>query len=185
MTMTHDKTPTERLRELLDERGVEYREFSSVTKATMYQSTRFYVHNEENHPYASIEAMDGYDSVLLTLRCSPEHAIDATLGRKPDERLAARMTDVLMRVERALGVDHGGAEVLSAEVAPLLGEALEIIDAAATLGRGECYNDALKSDQFYCSECGIDLDIVKLSADADFVYVPKFCPNCSRKVVDA
>lgn len=46
----------------------------------------------------------------------------------------------------------------------------------------ECWNDSLKPDLFYCSECGIDLDIVKLSTDADYVYVPKFCPECGRKV---
>ena len=72
---------TDELRRLLDENRVEYREYSGVTNATMYQSTRFYVDNEEKHPYASIETVNEYDSVLLTLRCSPEQAIEATLGR--------------------------------------------------------------------------------------------------------
>ena len=166
-------TATDELRALLDERGVEYGWSKEQPDQTWWK-------DQDGHIYFA----KGISNPMF-FNFTPKQAVEATLGRNPDGEPASRMTDVMMRVERALGVDHGGAEVLSAEVVPLLREALEIIDAAATLGRGECYNDALKSDQFYCSECGIDLDIVKLSADADFVYVPKYCPSCGRRVVDA
>ena len=159
-------TPTERLRELLDERGVEWDGTEAVTFWNDCSSCAF----------------DGNNGEKLTVhfRCTPEQAVEATLGRKPDERLAARMTDVMMRVELALGVDHGGVEVLSSDVVPLLGEALAIIEDAVVVGRGECGYD--ETDTYAapdvhvleCTECGGTYEHVNGAYE--------FCPRCGRKV---
>ena len=51
---------------------------------------------------------------------------------------------------------------------------------AATLGRGECHDDSEVEVIFECSECGCN----HLRHRA-FVDLPRYCPNCGRKVVDA
>ena len=51
------------------------------------------------------------------------------------------------------------------------------------LKRKPCYNDSIKVDKFHCSECGIDLKIVKLSTEVDFIYVPNYCPECGSVVM--
>ena len=239
-------TPTERLRELLDERGVEHYDRDGHT---LWEPI-----NDGWYRYHATESADGTVNLHMHV-LTPAQAVEATLGREPwvnpvwerwhrslrhdeiksvgdaveqlmyeaiefggdmgpngntyngidegdvltagfinewvarfevalglkrDERLAARMTEVMMRVERALGVDHGGAEVLSAEVAPLLREALAIIDDAVAFGRGECGYDETDTyaapdvHALECTECGGTYEHVNGAYE--------FCPRCGRKV---
>lgn len=50
----------------------------------------------------------------------------------------------------------------------------------ATLGRGTCHNESEYPQMFfYCSECGC-----AHKRNRAYVDMPRFCPNCGRKVVD-
>ena len=70
-------TATERLRQLLDERGVEW--MGTIhTKSTHGHPTNTSL-DEEYHNAVFIEYVDG--SVLRLFNLTPEQAIDATLGR--------------------------------------------------------------------------------------------------------
>ncbi len=60
----------------------------------------------------------------------------------------------------------------------------------ATLGRGECHDSNNRFNAWQCSECGatvllmfddFDEPTYSVNGSAD---VPKYCPNCGRKVVD-
>lgn len=74
---------TDELRRLLDERGVEYCMHQSVTNGSMSYYDRYTVLIDGN-PRALIDTGNDED-VVLTLRCTPEQAIAATLGSVPDE----------------------------------------------------------------------------------------------------
>ena len=63
-----DKTPTERLRELLDERGVEWHEVAGIT---------YFGRSEYDTLYAANE----YECGIVLDPLTPEQAIEATLGR--------------------------------------------------------------------------------------------------------
>ena len=73
-----DSNATERIKEMLAERDVEYHEYHSQIKGSMGPTTRFHLHDSEHKPYATIET--GTSTCLLTWRCTPEQAIAATLG---------------------------------------------------------------------------------------------------------
>lgn len=70
--MTDSKTATERLRELLDERGVEYR-----TEEYMGMPVTFFEHGGQRWSITSHP--DGY-MIVNSVNYSPEQAIAATLG---------------------------------------------------------------------------------------------------------
>ncbi len=70
-------TATERLRALLDERGVEWMG-TSYTKPTQGHPTNTSL-DEEHHNAVFIEYVDG--SVLRLFDLAPEQAVEATLGR--------------------------------------------------------------------------------------------------------
>ncbi len=70
-------TATERLRQLLDERGVEWMG-TSYTKPTQGHPTNTSL-DEEHHNAVFIEYVDG--SVLRLFDLTPEQAVAATLGR--------------------------------------------------------------------------------------------------------
>lgn len=70
-------TATERLRQLLDERGVEWMG-TSYTKPTQGHPTNTSL-DEEHHNVVFIEYVDG--SVLRLFDLTPEQAVAATLGR--------------------------------------------------------------------------------------------------------
>lgn len=60
----------------------------------------------------------------------------------------------------------------------------------ATLGRGECRDSNNRFNAWQCSECGAtvllmfdDFDEPTYSVGG-VAEVPKYCPNCGRKVVD-
>lgn len=72
-------TATDELRRMLDERGVEWRAYTDLTRGAMelFHSTYFDMPNGCKARAASI--IDS-DLVLLTFRTTPEQAIAATLG---------------------------------------------------------------------------------------------------------
>ena len=76
--MTDNRT-TE-LRRLLDERGIEYREHGGVSTGAMESYTRFVIDGDDGMVKAILETSEHSKAVLLTLRCTPEQAIAATLG---------------------------------------------------------------------------------------------------------
>ena len=51
---------------------------------------------------------------------------------------------------------------------------------AATLGVGTCHNESKYPQMFfYCSECGC-----AHKRNRAYVDMPRFCPNCGRRVVE-
>lgn len=54
----------------------------------------------------------------------------------------------------------------------------------ATLGSGTCHNASYRLDEsrFHCSECGFGCWVKDVADGHD--KVPKYCPNCGRRVVD-
>lgn len=72
-------TATDEMRKLLDERKADYRVHQGITNGSMSYYDRYTVLIDGN-PRASIDTGNG-DEVVLTLRCTPEQAIAATLGR--------------------------------------------------------------------------------------------------------
>lgn len=117
-------TATERLRELLDERGVEH-----------------------------------YDGIESTLWLKDEHGYRASA----DELTSGRMSVHIWcdTPEQAI---------------------------AATLGAETCH-DAGGSYAFICSECGCRLDVTDVDGEPTMwldgmATVPRYCPNCGRKVTE-
>lgn len=48
-----------------------------------------------------------------------------------------------------------------------------------------CENTSMKSDQWFCSECGGNYDIANINLDPDEDSgIPNYCPNCGAKVVN-
>lgn len=73
-------TATERLRALLDERGVEYETYHDVA-LTEVDAVFWQDHNGQ--PCSAIGNADDIPERMLSVQCviSPEQAVDATLGR--------------------------------------------------------------------------------------------------------
>ena len=83
---------TDELRRLLDERGADYRMRQSVTSGSMIYYDRYTVLVDGN-PHALIDTGND-DDVVLTLRCTPEQAIAATLGSDREAELEALVKDL-------------------------------------------------------------------------------------------
>lgn len=86
-------TATERLRQLLDERGVEWMG-TSYTKPTQGHPTNTSL-DEEYHNAVFIEYVDG--SVLRLFDLTPEQAVEATLGRDEVADLRQALADLWPR----------------------------------------------------------------------------------------
>lgn len=78
--MMTDNRTTE-LRRLLDECGMEYREHGGVSTGAMESYTRFVIDGDDGMVKAILETSEHSKAVLLTLRCTPEQAVAATLRR--------------------------------------------------------------------------------------------------------
>ena len=74
-----ETSATEELRRLLDERGVEWRAYTDLTRGAMelFHSTYF---ETPNGCMARVTSTSDSDLVLATFRTTPEQAIAATLG---------------------------------------------------------------------------------------------------------
>lgn len=180
-------TPTDRLRALLDERGVEYEDFDAV----------IYFEDARGYRAMAYDAPRRYGNGVLCVHhtATPEQAVKATLGPavrhpKPHEQ----WTTVLLP-EIAWDLDDRWPDYLS--VAHDAHGEWRVYVPEATLGLtgkvsekdsdgcGECRMDYLCDGYLYfrsywCREC-----------DKRFAYrlighkdaLPKHCPNCGCKVV--
>jgi hypothetical protein len=99
-------------------------------------------------------------------------------GGLPTETIVREPIDVLY-VERSDGMMHVYfRSYLTPEQA-----------IAATLGAGTCH-DKGNIERFICSECGCRLDLQDDDLEATMwladgaAMVPRYCPNCGRRVVE-
>lgn len=126
-------TATERIRAMLDERGVEYRVSATGYSIEIGPSMTAYANRTDTTLDVSL------------LGVTPEQAIAATLGDAD-----------------ATGERQGDAGTCHMELTDL---------------RGHAYTDV-----YVCSECGGEVMVGTVMGESD---VPKWCPWCGRKVVDA
>jgi hypothetical protein len=166
-----DKTATDRLRELLDERGVEYYDHATGV------GWRFWVDwSDSVGNYTKSVGVDEDGTCYAILEhLTPEQAIAATVG-----------SDRLAFLEEKVKLQGDYIDKLTKEKNAIFAQGCEAatrhagqIDAMqrklnATLGRGTCRNVSTTGN-FRCSECdAVDLDFDK----------PTYCHGCGRKVVD-
>ena len=165
-------TPTKRLRQLLSEREVEWRE--TAWGETRWLSSVLNGNVSAREVNGKLVLFAGYK--LIT----PEQAIDATLGREPDDaamvRLHDQMNATMLKYEMAQGIEKRDED--EAIVVPWVAKMHSLLEEAANLGRGECYDDSKSTSFFCCSECGCTH-----WRDVTFVDMPRYCPNCGRRVV--
>lgn len=164
-------TATEELRRLLDERGVEWRAYTDLTRGAMelFHSTYF---ETPNGYMVRVTSTSDSDLVLATFRTTPEQAIAATLGSDVKD-----CENLLWEFVGALDV----ADTTDADKRPIVSDYARHI--AATLGRGECKvvassTDGLTSDnpkQWFELSCGHAFKLYGLGA-------PVACPVCGKVV---
>lgn len=164
---------TEKLREMLDESGVEYYESPNGVawgKLAMPIHGRMYTH------YAvELDGLLCVDSHCIT----PEQAIEATLGAAKEPPTAVKVT---------LPSEWNACEPIPwVDVTVPNGDVTHLVPEA-TLGRGECH-DKGNIEQFICSECGCHLDMQDDDCEATMwldgeAMAPRFCPNCGKRVKD-
>lgn len=196
-----DLTATERLRELLDERGVEWRE--TALGETRWLSTVLNGNVSAKRINDKLVLFTGYK--LIT----PEQAIAATLGREPDDaamvKLHDQMNAALFEYERAQGIEKRDGD--EAIVVPWVVKMHALLEEAATLGSRNCSNNCTNSERtngtchadetdtwecvfdqighygkrvtvhvMECSECGRTYEQVNGGYE--------FCPHCGRRAVE-
>ena len=163
---------TDELRRMLDEREVEYRTHGT-TDRTWFEVGRisWFIYERENGDFTA-------NAVLLT----PEQAIDATLGKDPDDaatsKLHDRMNATLLEYERELGSEKDDGAI----TVPFVVEMHHLLEEAATLGVSDatptrqgvetCKDVAIEGEWFECSECGTVKQLIH----------PNYCPNCGKRV---
>lgn len=180
---TTEHTASELVKALLDERGADYRMRQSVTNGSMDYYDRYTVFIDGN-PRALIDTGNG-DEVVLTLRCTPEQAVAATLG---EQRSTAEIAELLDEFESEcfmLRVEASETRARDDVVRESYGRILDEFAGriAATVGAGECelvetesYSNANEVIHVLeCSACGKTCEHVNGS-------YPR-CPHCGRKAV--
>lgn len=90
---TTELTASEKVKAMLKAREADYRVHHGITQGSMNYYDRYTVFIDDN-PRAFINTGNG-DEVVLTLRCTPEQAIAATLG---DDDYECRMDELLCRL---------------------------------------------------------------------------------------
>lgn len=183
-----DMTPTERLCELLDERGVEYvldEEYGKKYPPEQRITWSSDIAGEDMTVTARDYCMgindDGSNEYYLDLEFhevfTPEQAIAATLGREPDHAAMTRLHDQLnatmLKYEMAQGIEKRDGD--EAIVVPWVAKMHALLEEAATLGAGTCKARLYKpeyglSDCTIC-ECG---EINDISAN--------YCNKCGRLI---
>ena len=161
---------TEELRRMLDERGVEWDYGIGGASTTEFMTSSG----------LALSFMDWRDRLTCTTLLTPEQAIEATLGPEPDDaamvKLHEQMNTALLEYERAQGIEMRDGD--AAITVPFVAKMHELLEEAATLGRGTCH---LTSAPQYgegcqeCSSCGAVLD--------GYLFDGGRCPNCRAKVV--
>lgn len=191
-------TATERLRQLLDERGVRWEPCCKV-----YIDTQTFCRG-----YTFTEFFDG----LMVTGLTPEQAVEATLGAIPrpnptwerwlkslkhDEvKTIGDAVEQLMYEAIEFGGDMGpngnvynGIDEGDVLTAGFINEWVEKFDA--TLGRGTCKDVCNSVSEFTCSACGFNCDLTSWISlfDGDegrhrhhHHGTPNYCPNCGRVV---
>ena len=162
-----EKTATERLREMLDERGVAHSDH--------YLSTTW----RDGHGILHLAGEPMADGSLVVDMLTPEQAIAATLADDDYERkmdaLLCRLTNGKFSKSRAYDLDFMESCV-NEEFEMLYADELN-----ATLGSGACENVAPDYLDFLCSKCGFvhyHSDENDTGDGNDWNY----CPRCGKAV---
>lgn len=104
---TTEHTASELVKALLDERGADYRMRQSVTNGSMDYYDRYTVFIDGS-PRAFIDTGNG-DEVVLTLRCTPEQAIAATVGSERERELELLVKQLWYLVNHRSGYGYAAA----------------------------------------------------------------------------
>lgn len=169
-------TATEKLRAMLDERGVEW------TPSVFDRQHETFYSTENGVGFIVTEFPEiGRMSIACDRRITPEQAIEATLGR--DGYSYEQWREISNAVGDAMEYAHDKAIECPDKADPLwnLDEYVNRIlkvafEGEATLGRGECRECASMDDVFECSACGARYESWALKRFASY------CPDCGRKV---
>ena len=174
--MTGNRTTeliNDRVNRLLYEAGADFTIRSLMTNGTMESYDKFTVLDADKMPIAQIEtSFHNDETVLLTLRCTPEQAVAATLGSR-----SASIDNVLELLDEM----H-----LNAEISYTVYSRLH--DAIATLGSGTCEDEAEPDGWHKCPECGCVVGYWLLNDDSWTIYMDDYqipfnnCPNCGKAV---
>ena len=187
-------TPTDEIRRLLDERGVEWT--SGDTKVSRNICTDF-----RPDVGVTISVWESGDGKLgidahTDYRFTPEQAVEATLGRPYESPVAMHWDgDVLVlttprdpscihvqrSAEQPCKVYADESKVIAATLGPLTERAAKDSERDSD-GRGECHNTSYRLDEsrFHCSECGFGCWVKDVADGRD--KVPRHCPNCGRRI---
>lgn len=115
---------------------------------------------------------------------TPEQAIAATVGLEPDDtamlKLHDRMNAALLEFERAMGIEKADGAI----AVPFVAEIHNLLEEAATVGRGTCKLERADWDDgmhwtwgCICTACNAHLE-----HETGIGYY-NFCPVCGRKVI--
>lgn len=204
-----ERSTTERLRQLLDERGVEW----ARGRYDRREFTRWYIRNNSGYIAASFRDVLADGNGKPFLRCefyeiTPEQAVEATLGPAvpppeppvvPYDLLIDELRDTWgieacwdgLRKFWYLGwtdehVEDMGRlhdELCDAVAEASTVKAHRILDKARYAGRGTCRYDFVPNiGNGFLNACGLKCSCCgreQMSMDA-----PKFCPDCGMRVED-
>lgn len=166
-------TATERLRKLLDERGVEWGNVQHDGSESDY-FTEWCPGDPQDYASAYEWSVgDGLNVRIIRTHLTPEQAIAATLG----DNGVARSNDGVT-AEQVRKAIFNGSSYASYDGAKYYADGISMQAIAdelnATLGAGTCHT-VEDGGLLHCSECGG-------GAEKQSWAYWNFCPNCGRKV---
>jgi len=175
-------TATERLRELLDERGVEY----EVDDAKTVRVTRWGAYGD----WVSFIEYDNGDTKFCidARRLTPEQAISATLG--PEDAYTREDVEGAFVSGYSLGLDmydrtkpdaDKGWNQNECDMDEEMGERGWVRDRGTCLLHDCDGSFSSVSRPVWRCDCGA---FMTQYTDATTYHKPRFCPNCGRKRVD-
>lgn len=187
--MTDKMTTTERLRQLLDERGVEWKALSGHQMGE-FTITATQWHDREGGLLTMCVSEPNGSTWDFFWLPTPEQAVESTLGSR-DELDEATMTVLHGRLNAAMLALERANEDAEARI-NAVSDAHEVLTAAEEMRRGTCHmrlvyeeEDAdgfIWPDHYECDACGANVNGIMPSYDTEIQ--PRFCPNCGRKVVE-
>ena len=149
-----ERSPTERVRAMLDERGVEYNTLLGPSPETV---TYFDLPDGREVGYTDFG--DGHTQ-LRVWNATPEQAIAATVGRS-----CASCPEM----------DNPDSYICH------LHRALEVADKGAGTCRIETTEGWLPAERYHrCKHCGAFFAVLDASSDIP----PRACPNCGRRIIE-
>lgn len=183
-------TTTDELRRMLEERGVSWG--IPVLWGLEDDPRAKYTTIFNNHRNSWTWRVSGYPELkslsVEAILNSPEEVIEATIGTDPDtvKMLHDRMNAALIGFESALGIGDVSEDKVAIAV-PFVAEMHAIIEDAAMISVGSCYEEKIKSDlcedseghwlsirYMKCSECGAEFE------EINGRYW--FCPYCGKRI---